>query len=175
MTDALAALPDERLRTVNLWVVGLANPDGASRGTRTNGHGVDLNRNFPAHWQPLGGLGDVHYAGPTAASEPETVAMVDLLRTLRPAVGIWFHQHLALVDTSEGPAIPEDALADALHLPETGLTDYPGSATGFENTLAPRSGFVVELPAGRLSSSAVQAAVGAILSMHPAAAIPGPR
>jgi protein MpaA len=167
VTDALAALPAERLRTVNLWVVGLANPDGASRGTRVNGGGVDLNRNFPAHWQPIGSRGDLQYSGPAAASEPETVAMVDLLRTVRPAVGIWFHQALALVDTSEGPAVAEDALADALSLPETALTDYPGSAIGFENSLVPRSAFAVELPAGRLSATAVKAAVGAIVTLRP--------
>jgi protein MpaA len=165
VTDTLAAMSADRLANANLWIVGVVNPDGLRRGTRVNGNGVDLNRNFPARWQPLGGRGDIHYAGPAPASEPETVAMVQLLKTVRPAIGIWFHQALAVIDNSEGPAVAEEALSDALRLPEQPLPDYPGSAVGFENTVVPRSAFAVELPAGPLAAAATRRAAATILAL----------
>jgi len=38
----------------DLWIVPDLNPDGVAVGTRQNAHGVDLNRNFPVRWRPLG-------------------------------------------------------------------------------------------------------------------------
>ncbi len=39
---------------VDLWVIRNLNPDGFRAGTRQNGRGVDLNRNFPYRWRPIG-------------------------------------------------------------------------------------------------------------------------
>ena len=54
------------------------NPDGQAAQRRTNANLVDLNRNFPYHWAPLGVPGDSEYGGTGPASEPETQAIVDL-------------------------------------------------------------------------------------------------
>jgi protein MpaA len=57
-------VPDD----VDLWLVESMNPDGQSAGRRTNANQVDLNRNFPRRWAPLGQPGDWQYAGTGAAS-----------------------------------------------------------------------------------------------------------
>lgn len=60
-----------------IHVTPLVNPDGKTANTRQNGALVNLNRNYPFHWDergtdpaPPGG----NYAGPSAGSEPETQA-----------------------------------------------------------------------------------------------------
>src|SRR5215218_7077960 len=81
---------------VQVWTVRTVNPDGLARGTRQNVHGVDLNRNFPRRWRGGGTPFDGYYPGPRAASEPETRALMRLVRTIRPSVSIHYHQDLGL-------------------------------------------------------------------------------
>jgi murein peptide amidase A len=146
----------------DLWVIPVLNPDGVAARTRGNAHGVDLNRNFPAGWRPLGPPGSEFFAGSGPLSEPESRSAAALIRRIRPTVGIWFHQHMAVVDTSEGPKEIERRFARQVGLPARPLTDYPGSVTGWENTVVPDSAFVVELPVGALSAPAVRGYVAAV-------------
>lgn len=149
----------ERLRRlgqldgVDLWLVPDANPDGRAAGTRGNVHGVDLNRNFPHRWRHVGGS---YYSGPRAASEPETRALMRLIRRLRPAVTIWFHQHLNMVVLTRGNLGLQRRFARLAGLRTGYLPRYPGTATGWSNSTFPgTTAFVVELPAGRLPPRAV--------------------
>jgi hypothetical protein len=88
----LANLRDGRPITgIDLWVVPSYNPDGIARRTRQNAHRVDLNRNYPYHWAPLGGS---TYSGPAAGSEPETRAVMQFLAEVRPSYVVSFHQPL---------------------------------------------------------------------------------
>jgi protein MpaA len=138
-------------RGVALWIVANANPDGVESRTRGNADGVDLNRNFPFRWRPLGGMFD---SGPHPLSEPESVALAQLVRRVRPTISIWFHQHLDVVDQSGGNASVERRYARLVGLPLIRLTRYPGSAVGWENHLLPGStAFVVELHAGSLGAA----------------------
>jgi protein MpaA len=59
----------ERLapRDLDLWIVP-ENPDGVAADRRQNAHGVELNRNFPWHWRPSGGVDE---SGPHPLSERE--------------------------------------------------------------------------------------------------------
>ncbi len=67
-----------------------ANPDGLALGTRGNIHGVDLNRNFPASNYPAdGNLPVVH--GPFAGSEPETQAILEAIRQVKPVRIVSIH------------------------------------------------------------------------------------
>jgi murein peptide amidase A len=145
----------------DLWIVPEANPDGAAAGTRGNAHAVDLNRNFPWRWERLSGATD---SGPRPLSERETRILYALLRRLRPAVSIWFHQPLDLVDDSSGSRRVERRFAAAAHMRLATLPREPGSAVTWETHCLPGgSAFVVELPAGRASRAAAQRLARAVL------------
>lgn len=161
---------------VALWLVDHVNPDGCRAGTRGNARGVDLNRNAPWRWRPIGRAGDTYYAGPRAESEPESRAIVRLVRERCPAISIWYHQHLAVVDDSGGDVRIERRYARAVGLPlrdvHSGLT---GIWTGWQNAACPHAtAFVVELPAGRLGPAALARHASAVLSLARGLA-PAPR
>jgi protein MpaA len=139
-------------RGVDLWVVPSFNPDGQHAGTRGNARGVDLNRNFPFRWTQLAG---VYYSGRHALSEPESRSAYALIRRLRPAISIWFHQHMDVVDVSGGNSALETRYARLVGLRTASLVRPPGSIVTWENNAFPNgSAFVVELPAGRLTPPA---------------------
>jgi protein MpaA len=147
IADALARGP--ATRGVDLWIVPDVNPDGVTSDTRQNADRVDLNRNFPWQWRPLGPPGTTFYSGPHPLSEPESRIAARLVLRLRPQISIWFHQHLDVVDESGGNVRIERRFASLVNLPLRRLMRYPGSATGWENqTLPGTTAFVVELPAG---------------------------
>ena len=151
---------------VAVWIVPDLNPDGVAAGTRQNADGVDLNRNFPWRWRPLGRRGDQQYAGPRPLSEPEARAAHRLILRLRPRIAIWFHQPLGLVDLSGGNAAIERRFARLVGLPVRRLVRYPGSAVGWQNArLRGTTAFVVELPPGRLSRAAVARYARAVLAL----------
>jgi murein peptide amidase A len=149
---------------LDVWVLANLNPDGVAAGTRQNGRGVDLNRNFPYRWRPLGPPGSPRFAGPRPLSEPESRLAGALIRRIHPAVTIWFHQALGLVDLSGGRLDLERRYARLIGLPARRLTRYPGSAAGWQNHVQPGStAFVVELPPGRLSHARARRLAAAAL------------
>jgi protein MpaA len=150
---------------VQLWLVGQLNPDGTAAGTRQNGHGVDLNRNFPYQWRPVSD--PTYYAGPRAASEPETRVAMRLARRIRPAVTIWYHQHQDLVDMAGGDRGLARRYAQLAHLRATCLPFLPGTATGWENhEFAGTTALVVELPAGPVGRAGLAHHLTAVAAME---------
>lgn len=85
-------------RDLDLWLVRTANPDGTEADRRTNARGVDLNRSFPRRWQQAG-RGTSTWSGPFPASEPETQALMSLIRQIRPRTTIVVHQPLFGIDS----------------------------------------------------------------------------
>jgi protein MpaA len=148
---------------IDLWIVRDLNPDGHAAGTRGNTRGVDLNRNFPYRWRRLGGVYD---SGPRPLSEREARIAYHLILRLRPAVTIWFHQHLDLVWASGGDPAVEREFARVSGLPYRRLPPLPGSAIDWQNHRLPgTTAFAAELPAGPASARAVARYVSAVLAV----------
>jgi protein MpaA len=142
---------------VDLWLIPTINPDGQAAATRQNARGVDLNRNFPWRWRPLGPRGTQQYAGTHALSETESRIAHSFIAHRRPAVTIWFHQPLGVVDESGGSLAVERRFARLAGLPLRRLPRYPGSASTWQNhRLRGTTAFVVELPPGRPARAQVR-------------------
>jgi protein MpaA len=152
---ALPAIADlERTRdpSLDLWIVPNLNPDGYSHGTRQNGRGVDLNRNFPAGWRA--GPRGLEYPGPRPFSEPEARIARDLVLRVRPALTVWFHQPQALV-RAWGPSIPlARVYARGAGMRFRAIRWPNGTAPNWQNHRFPGcAAFVVELPPGPLNAA----------------------
>ena len=130
----------------DLWLVHQLNPDGFARRSRTNAHGVDLNRDF------------------LAATQRETRIARKLILRLRPDVTIWFHQPQSVVRAWGGSRAAARRYARLAGVPYRTLTWPPGSASRWQNGLGQVS-FVVELPAGELEDAAARRYAKAVLRL----------
>jgi len=115
LSEALRSMDDQSLKVA---VILAANPDGILAGTRCNGRGVDLNRNFPsANWSPE----PVYYRnrpgdpqnialspGAKGGSEPETQAIITLINSLKPRLIVSLHGFLACIDDPRSSSIAKD-------------------------------------------------------------------
>ncbi|MTA14542.1 MAG: DUF2817 domain-containing protein [Actinobacteria bacterium] len=153
---------------VDLWLVESMNPDGQLAQDRHNANQVDLNRNFPADWGPIGVPGDGQYAGPSAASEPETQAMVAFVEELRPDLVIWYHQDLFRIHPGRGrDGAIRQRYAELTGLPLVAITGgtYTGvAATWVRRTIDPGVSFIVEL-GPTLSAEEADAHARAVLTV----------
>jgi protein MpaA len=157
----------QRLRSgADLWIVSDLNPDGHTAGTRQNGRGVDLNRNWPSQWPGGGQPWDTYYPGPRPYSERETRIAHDLILRVRPRLTIWFHQHMDLV-WAWGPS----SAAGRIYARAAGMRFYhhpwlAGTASNWQNHRLPGTASItVELPAGSLSRQQVRRHVGAVQAL----------
>jgi carboxypeptidase T len=94
----------------DVWIVPMLNPDGNNkvwtkdawwRKNTSGSSGVDVNRNYPYKWGACQGssgfpMSDT-YRGPSAGSELETQAMMNLVKTTRPVFSISFHSYSEIV------------------------------------------------------------------------------
>ena len=118
--------------------------------------GVDTNRNYPYAWGGVGASGSSTsqtYYGPAPGSEPEVVAMTDLLRAEQVLAGISNHTHGRLVlrpwgYTSE-PSPDEEVLAEL----GDAMAAFNGYTSGLWNVaLYPGTGIVDDWSYGLLGT-----------------------
>lgn len=150
----------------DIWVVPDLNPDGAARGTRQDGRGVDLNANWSSQWRGGGRPWDVYYPGPRPFSERETRLARSLILRVRPQVTIWYHQHMNVV-WAWGPS----TAAGRRYAKAAGMRLYhhhwlSGTAANWQNHHLPTAAaFTVELPAGSLTPPQLHRQVRAVLAL----------
>jgi protein MpaA len=131
VSEALRCIPRGELKTA---VILCGNPDGALRGTRGNARGVDLNRNFPtSNWKPhpvyyktrANDARDIALSpGLQPASEPETHALLALIKRLKPKAIVSLHAALACIDDA-GNSLLGRELARRCSLPLLEEIGYP--------------------------------------------------
>ena len=93
-----------------IWVIPMFNVDGNNkmwskdkwwRKNTRGGYGVDLNRNYPSGWNKCKGSSgwkrSQTYRGPSPASEPETQAMMEFIKNIRPVFDISYHAYSEMV------------------------------------------------------------------------------
>lgn len=137
-----------------VWqVVPVLNPDGllAPRPSRVNGHGVDLNRNFPTpnwqqeaprYWIQATASDPRRFPGTGPLSEPETRWLKREIERFKPDVIISVHAPFGVLDF-DGPA-PVPERFGRLQFNRVGV--YPGSLGNYGGQLNHIPVITIELP-----------------------------
>ncbi|MCC6546345.1 DUF2817 domain-containing protein [Candidatus Sumerlaeota bacterium] len=122
LIDFLDRNPD-LLSNRTVVMMPVVNPDGYYHDRRFNMNRVDLNRNFPAsnrdEWR--------RSSGPQPLSEPESVAVKQVLDRFKPARIVSMHEPLSTIDW-DGPG--EDIarhMGNYVNLPVNQIGSRPGS------------------------------------------------
>jgi protein MpaA len=132
-----------------ILIIPVANPDGYAMNIRDNTNEVDLNRNFPA----ANRINITEY-GTRALSEPESLALKELIEANRPAFIVSIHQPLTCIDyDGPGQAIAEN-MGRVCDLPVNKLGSRPGSMGAYVGETLGIPIITVELRANDSSLSA---------------------
>jgi protein MpaA len=138
-----------KLANRTILIIPVANPDGYALGTRENANEVDLNRNFPA----ANRINITEY-GTRALSEPESLALKEVIEANRPSFIVSIHQPLVCIDyDGPGQAIAEN-MGRVCDLPVKKLGSRPGSMGAYVGETLGIPIITVELRAADSSLSA---------------------
>lgn len=117
----------QNIKGKRIVIAPIVSPDGffTAKPTRTNGRGVDPNRNFPTKnwdthaiekWKTRYKSARRRFPGFQAASEPEVLFQMRLINEYQPSKIISVHSPLTLIDY-DGPALSKQSKTDpAKHL-----------------------------------------------------------
>ena len=145
-------------------IVACANPDGRAANKKGNAHAVNLNGNFPtSNWKPQQYLTTT--AGPRAGSEPETQAIMRLLKTGYSRV-VSIHSQGGFIDYdgSDGRALAR-RVAAASGLPVKKLGPAPAYAGSLGTYVPERFGIpmlTLELAARGMTPDVLDGLVAAV-------------
>lgn len=108
LAEGLLAWLKSQTQIQRPWIlIPCLNIDGYLARTRTNGAGVDLNRNYPSsNWSPEA-KSERYFPGTSAGSEPETQALVHLIRQVEPELIIHFHSWEPMIVLTGPSHLPE--------------------------------------------------------------------
>ncbi|MEJ8835480.1 M14 family murein peptide amidase A [Ramlibacter sp. AN1133] len=140
-------------QAVHWRFVPVLNPDGlfAQPPTRTNAHGVDLNRNFPTpnwerdapvYWQKRTKKDPRRWPGPKPLSEPESRFLHEQMQSFKPHLIVAIHAPYGVLDF-DGPSVPPSRLG-RLYLDQVGI--FPGSLGNYGGVHKGVPVVTVELP-----------------------------
>jgi protein MpaA len=127
---------DKKIEARNDWrIVPMLNPDGLYTKTRTNSHGIDLNRNFPSRdWETEApkyfdqvGRKERRNPGEKPASEAETRCAIAQIKDFKPDFIVSVHTPYHVLDF-DGPSMAFPKYKD---LPWRALGTFPGSLGRF--------------------------------------------
>ncbi len=140
--DYLDAHPAYIPPEITLYVLPVLNPDGFARArgihSRANANGVDLNRNWPSHWQsewddtncwsylPLS-------AGAFPGSEPETQALMDFIQAANIQALVSYHSAAGCIFAGGHPPDPQ-SVDLAMTLAASSGYAFPPMANGCQYT-----------------------------------------
>ena len=145
LVQRLKSLLDEKAEDFpndrQVVLMPLVNPDGVNSKQRGNANGVDLNRNFPAENRQ-----NSKRYGLTALSEPEALAIYQVIEKFQPVRIVTLHEPLRCVDY-DGPGLElATAMAEVCPLPVKKLGTRPGSMGAFTGESRQIPTITLELP-----------------------------
>ena len=140
-------------QAVHWRFVPVLNPDGlfVQPPTRTNAHGVDLNRNFPTpnwerdaavYWQKRTNKDPRRWPGPKPLSEPESRFLHEQMQSFKPHLIVAIHAPYGVLDF-DGPSVPPSRLG-RLYLDQVGI--FPGSLGNYGGVHKGVPVVTIELP-----------------------------
>lgn len=147
LAEYVTAQP-ELLEDVTLVLMPEVNPDGVASSKRYNTRGVDLNRNFPAENRQ-----NSSRYGMNALSEPEALAIYQVLNNTIPNHIVTLHQPLQCVDY-DGPARElARVMSEFCPLPVKKLGSRPGSLGSYAGVTLGVPTVTFELPKNAATQS----------------------
>lgn len=161
---------------VTLTILENANPDGRAKKQRPNDHGVDLNRNFPAtNFKPSKETGE------KPLSEPESVAVANLIDRVRPdlimVMHSWKDAHFINFDGPAYDLAQRFSATSGLELRSSGqIPATPGSLGSYAGVDLKIAMLTVELEKGsdgvadwvKIRQAVLDAIAGKTISAQPA-------
>lgn len=147
------ALAEQTERPVHWRFIPVLNPDGllARPATRTNGRGVDLNRNFPTpgwekdaplYWDKRTKRDPRRFPGKAPLSEPESQFLHAQMAAFQPHLIVSIHAPYGVLDF-DGPLSPPERLG-RLWLDQVGI--FPGSLGNYGGVHRGMPVVTIELP-----------------------------